>query len=62
MIKSKSKIPQFFYIIVEILALLFCLLEVSKSAYSEETKPNQKLFTAAVFGADGRLWRVVPTR
>jgi hypothetical protein len=35
---------------------------VSNFAYSEEAKPDQDLFTAAAFGSDGRLWRVLPSK
>ena len=47
--------------IVIFIALLSSLLG-SSAAHSEEGKPDQKLFTAAAFAPDGRLWRVVPSQ
>ena len=45
------------------LTLATSLLAVSQFTYSEEyVKPDQKLFTAAAFGPDGRLWRIVPSQ
>lgn len=44
-----------------LIALLFSLLGTG-IAYSEDDKPDQKLFTAAAFAPDGRLWRVVPAQ
>jgi hypothetical protein len=47
---------------LNILTILISLLVVSQSAYPEEyEKPDQKLFSAAAFGPDGRLWRLQPT-
>lgn len=47
---------------VGILVTLMSLLAASTPVQSEEPKPDQKLFTAAAFGPDGRLWRVVPSQ
>jgi hypothetical protein len=44
------------------LVMMFGLLVTSKPAYPEDAKPDQKLFTVAAFGTDGRLWRVVPAQ
>jgi hypothetical protein len=44
------------------LTLVISLLTLSHSSYSEEAKPDQKLFSAAAFGSDGRLWRVMPSQ
>ncbi len=52
---------KFKWIALGIPAILIALMEISRPAYTEEAKPDQKLFTAATFGPDGRLWRVLPS-
>lgn len=52
---------------IKVLNLIFSVLVISvlasvHTAYSEEAKPDQKLFTAAAFGPDGKLWRVTPSQ
>ncbi|MEQ1560111.1 MAG: exo-alpha-sialidase [Methyloglobulus sp.] len=45
------------------LLMLISALTANHFAYAEESeKFDQKLFTAAAFGPDGRLWRVVPSQ
>ncbi|SJM92500.1 sialidase family protein [Crenothrix polyspora] len=48
--------------VIGILVTLLFLFMANAPVYSEETKPNQKLFTVAAFGPDGRLWRVNPAQ
>jgi hypothetical protein len=44
------------------MATLIAMLLGASAVYSEDTKPDQKLFTAAAFAPDGRLWRVIPAK
>jgi hypothetical protein len=47
------------------LGMLLLMISLSASncpSYAEEAKPDQTLFTAAAFGPDGRLWRVLPSQ
>jgi hypothetical protein len=53
--------------IIKMQKLIFSVLLISvlasvNTVYSEEAKPDQKLFTAAAFGLDGKLWRVTPSQ
>jgi hypothetical protein len=45
-----------------ILLVLLGLSASNNSGYAEEAKPDQALFSAAAFGPDGRLWRVLPSQ
>ncbi len=44
-----------------VLVLLTFGFITSQASGAEESKPEQKLFTVAAFGPDGRLWRIVPS-
>lgn len=44
------------------LFMVLSMLMASEITYSGEAKPDVKIFMAATFGADGRLWRVVPSK
>lgn len=43
-------------------ALFLLFLSVSVLVHAAETNPDQKIYTTATFGPDGRLWRVVPAQ
>jgi hypothetical protein len=42
--------------------LLLVITSASLSAETERMLPEQKIFTAAAFGPDGRLWRIIPSQ
>ncbi|ESS72108.1 hypothetical protein MGMO_70c00030 [Methyloglobulus morosus KoM1] len=55
-------LPRFCRIATAFLIAILSSSIVGNFAYSEEAKPDQDLFTAAAFGPDGRLWRVLPSK
>lgn len=56
---QKSALKRYVFIGICLLLLIFSGYLIAES---ETNLPEQKIYTAAAFGPDGRLWRIVPSQ